>query len=290
MAFVSELFGKAKDMANSFLNGSKNMPPRTSYYVDDEDGMAYQQPQQQPEQQQPYRDMPYQPQQQQQTTYQQPQQPMQQPYQGQPYQQSFQQPAQPKYRTQASYQDQQPVFEQPQVQSQQPNVAFFPNTGFQDGSTGESFSHVERVVQMVSREDMQGIVEFMMNRESVIISCESIASAPEVQRCFDLVSGAAYALGFQITQLSLASKVFLLSPANVMVICDEASNRINGRGSDGTPLRTRRSQRGTAPTASYGEYQEYQPQQEYQDPYEQQPYQYKPREGYGRPTYQSASM
>lgn len=273
MAFFTDMIDRVKDMANGFLNGNRNMPPRTSYYVDDEEGMAYQQPAQMPT------EPSYQPNPQPQMNYQQPRQ---------------QQPAQPTYRTQADYQEQAFGFE-PQPQAQQPNVSYFPNATFQ--SNGEKFMHVERVAQVISREDAHTIVSFMMNNESVIVSCESIASAQEVQRCIDLISGAAYALGCQITQLSLAAKVFLVSPTSVMVMCDEASHRLNGRNADGSPARRAARRSGQAPrqqqpvTENYAEYQEYQqPGNDYQEEYESQPYQPQRSEGYGRPTYQSAAI
>ena len=275
MAFFTEMIDRVKDMANGFLNGNRNMPPRTSYYVDDEEGMAYQQ---QPPAMPP--EPLYQAHPQPQMDYRQPR-PVQ--------------PAQPTYRTQADYQEQAFGFE-PQPQPIQPNVSYFPNAAFQ--SNGEKFMHVERVAQVISREDAHTIVAFMMNNESVIVSCESIASAQEVQRCIDLISGAAYALGCQITQLSLAAKVFLVSPASVMVMCDEASHRLNGRNADGTPMRRAARRSGSASRQqqpaqeNYAEYEEYQqPENEYQEVYEpQQPYQPQRSEGYGRPTYQSAAM
>ena len=276
MAFFSDVIDRVKDVANGFLTGNRNMPPRTSYYVDEEEGMAYQQPAA------PQEPPAYQPQ---------PQMNYQQPYQ-QPTQQAQPQ-QQPRYRTQAAYQDQTFGFEQP-AQQAQPNVSYFPNSSFQ--SNGERFVHVERVAQVMSREDAHTIVSFMMNKESIIVSCESISSAQEVQRCIDLISGAAYALGCQITQLSLAAKVFLISPASVMVLCDEASHRLNGRNSDGSPLRGRTAARRSRPQTqpeNHGEYEEYQQPSapEYQEAYEpQQPYQPQRSEGYGRPTYQSTAM
>lgn len=287
MAFFQDAIDKVKDMANGFLNGRPSVAPRASYYASEEEANAYQQPVKPQPPEPNYQEAPYQGQ-----AYQQPPQmnyPPQQPV----YQP---QPPQPRYRTQAGYADASYGYEQPQPQKppQENNFSYFPNAGFQ-GPNGEKFVHVERVIQMISREGVHLIVTCMINRESVIVSCESIAGAQEVQRCYDMVAGAAYALNCQITQLSLTSKIFLVSPANVCVLCDEGSNRINGRGSDGSPLRARTRRTPGKSNDSYGyqeydrggEYQEY---QEYQDYHEDDPYQAPRREGYGRPTYHSAAM
>lgn len=257
MAFFQDAFDRVKQMTNNFLNGREVQPARASYYADEDDAQAY------------AAGMPQVPP------------PAVDSYQQQPYQQ--QQP----YHQSVPYQ--QPVRQETQMQNAPSNVSYFPNATFTNNA-GENFVHIERVAQMLSREDVHTVVSFMMNKESVIISCESIASAQEVQRCIDLISGAAYALGCQITQLSLTAKVFLVSPNSVCVMLDESSQRMNGRNNDGSPLRSRSARRNTRneqatvpvdqPYDRRGEYQEYQPYQEEPQPQEQ----------YGRPSYYSAMM
>lgn len=289
---------RVKEAANGFLTGRQGIPKRDTYYASEEEAMAYGQGPQMPAQDYHPEMAYYQQQGQPPQGYQ--QQP-QQPYPPQPMYQPQQPPQQPRYRTQAGYQEAPPQAQQPYPpqpsQGAEGNFAYFPGAVFQ-GSAGESYVHVERVSHMLSREDVHTVVQFMMNKESIIVNCESIGSAQEVQRCIDLMSGAAYALNCQLTQLSLASKIFLISPSTVSVLCDEASHRMNGRNGDGTPLRSRGQgaprqrarQQNNAEGYGYpqrAEYQEYQP--EYDDMPQAQPYQ-PVREGYGRPTYQSAAM
>jgi FtsZ-interacting cell division protein YlmF len=227
MAFLRDIANNLRSKADGFLNGRPSIAPRTSYYANDEDAMAYNQTQSATEQ--AYQNAPVQP--------------VYRPSADPHYQdQAYSPHRRTEYRTQAGMQDRRfgtdsYTHADPYAQAAE-NTAYFPNPAFQDAN-GERFSHIERMSHMTSPEDIHAIISFMMNGESVIVNCESIAGAQEAQRCIDLIAGAACALKCQITQLSLSSKVMLISPPAICVLLDEAFSRINGRHPDGTPLRAR---------------------------------------------------
>ena len=156
------------------------------------------------------------------------------PTQQTPYDTGFgQQPYQPTQRLGW----QQPVQAQPQAQdrrrkrdlpaqepAQQPNnVTFFPGS-FVD-QNGVAYVHVERIAQLVSVSACFRIIEFMRNGESVIVNTESIASDADVQRCLDMLSGAAFTLGCTLTRITQVRRAYLIAPNNVMVMEDAAMSR-----------------------------------------------------------------
>lgn len=160
-------------------------------------------------------------------------------------QQGYQQPQQPAYDTgfgqQAWQQPQQtamqPPAQQPQAQDrrrkrdlparepaqQTSNVTLFPGS-FVD-QNGNAYVHVERIAQLVSVSACFRIIEFMRNGESVIVNTESIASDADVQRCLDMLSGAAFTLGCTLTRITQVRRAYLIAPSSVMVMEDAAMSR-----------------------------------------------------------------
>lgn len=228
--------------SNTFLHGETYEP--YDYYGSDEDAQEYASLNEQPVQEEPVQEPYYQP-------YQQPQ---QQGWQGgyqaqQPaaYQQPQQQGWQNSYQPQQQYQQEQPQQWQ-QPQQEEDNVVAFPGT-FQTAG-GRAYAHIERVTQLVSRENCYTIIDFMKNGESVILNIESIQSEQEIQHCIDLLSGAAYTLGCTITKLSSQRRCYLIAPPSVQVLPDEFTQKLNVRRSSGRSNRAR----------SYAENQNQQPQ------------------------------
>ena len=153
----------------------------------------------------------YQAQQYQQQAYQQPQyQPQQeQPgaYQAQQYQQ------QPQQSQQASYQQ----------QAQGSNVVTFP--GMQSTPDGMVYAHVEYIVQLCSRNECRKVIDYIRANASVFLNMEMIADASERQRCVDMLSGAAYALGCALNKISPRG-VYLISSPSVRVMMDNATQKL----------------------------------------------------------------
>ncbi|MCL2867404.1 MAG: cell division protein SepF [Clostridia bacterium] len=243
MASVSDIFYRVRQRANGFLHGRPNLGPRTSYYTDGEDTQYYENTGNQTD---PGYANTYPPQ---------PPYPPQQAYQGAPgyaqqaYQGSAGYPPQPNtrqgtqpppaYRTQAGFQERsvgpEPSFQGSQAES---NFSYFPGAQA-EGVEPQNIMYTQHVSHMMTPADIHKLVEFVRVGEPLIVNCESIPNAQEVQRCIDLLTGAAITSGCVITRLSVTAKVLLISPAAIRVDCDEASNRMNGRNADGSPLRSR---------------------------------------------------
>lgn len=115
---------------------------------------------------------------------------------------------------QTGYQPQQQP-QQPQQSTTQNNISYIP--GCFIGPDGRAFRHSERVAIVTSVGMCYKILEFMRNCESVVFVTEQIADEEELQRCLDLLYGAAYAMGYTLTKVSSKS-VYLLSPSEVLVV------------------------------------------------------------------------
>lgn len=190
---------------------------------------AMQQPMQQPMQQAPWG-----------------QQTMQQPWPQQPQQQfppmggtATQPPVQPNpWPQQPVQQPQQPAgqrfterFRALRKENEQPrqegNISYMPGTFV--GNDGKAYSHVERVAQLVSVSACFRIIEFMRNGESVIVNTESIANEADVQRCLDMLAGAAFTLGCSLTKITQLKRAYLIAPKTVLVMQDVAVSRWSDR-------------------------------------------------------------
>ncbi len=178
---------------------------------------GYQQPMQQTSYQQSYApmDQGYQ-QPMQQTGYQQSYAPMDQGYQQPMQQTSYQQPYAPM--------DQQPAQQAPD------NISYMPGSNFVDEDR-RSYNHVERIVQLVSVAACFRIIEFMRNGESVIVNTESIANEADVQRCLDMLAGAAFTLECSLTKITQVKRAYLIAPKTVLVMQDKSFAHWNERDS-----------------------------------------------------------
>lgn len=98
------------------------------------------------------------------------------------------------------------------------NVAF-------EQPDGSRARHLERVLQLTDLAGCVRVMEFMRNTESVIVNTEAIASEAEVQRVVDILSGAAFTLGYSLTKITMTRRAYLLAPACVCVMQDDRMNR-----------------------------------------------------------------
>lgn len=137
-----------------------------------------------------------------------------------------------------------PNFAQPQpMGAQRPANGFFPGSstpqqtpprsqpsnitpmpGLKQDAEGRAYRHVERIVQLTGLRQCFRIMEYMRNGESVVVITENIANMAEVQRCQDLLSGAAFSLNCSMTKLSSQRYNFLIAP-NAVYVAKEDSNR-----------------------------------------------------------------
>ena len=179
---------------------------------------GYQQPQQQvPQQESMQQAGGYQ------QGYQQPQQqvPQQEPMQqAGGYQQSYQQPQQqPQYQAQqAGYQQQN--YQQPQAS----NVVTFP--GMQSTPDGMVYAHVEYIMFLYKRDECRKVIERIRSNASVFLNMEAIDKISDRQRCVDILSGAAYALGCKLNKLS-NNGIYLISSPSVHVVLENDQAKAN---------------------------------------------------------------
>lgn len=114
---------------------------------------------------------------------------------------------------------------QPQAApAQQDNISYMPGNFV--GEDGTAYSHCERIAVISNVSMCYRIIEFMRNNESVIVSTEQITDDAENQRCLDLLYGAAFAMKCSFTRIA-AKSIYLLAPANVMVVPYEAIRRMS---------------------------------------------------------------
>ena len=119
-------------------------------------------------------------------------------------------------------------WEAPQQSAPADNIVPFPNLFV--GDDGRTYAHVERVAQVLSPAACFRVMEFMRNGESVIINSESIGNEAEVQRCLDMISGAAFTLGCSMTRLTQGNRAWLVAPGSVLVMQDAAVSHWGDRG------------------------------------------------------------
>jgi FtsZ-interacting cell division protein YlmF len=109
-------------------------------------------------------------------------------------------------------------------QEPQGNLRYFPGSYVADDGT--AFRMVERLAQPVSAASCYRLIEFMRNGESIIVNTELIHDEYEITRCLDLLYGAAFTMGYTFTRISSRS-IYLISPANVMVMPYESLRQLN---------------------------------------------------------------
>ena len=227
--------GYQQPVQQAYQQGTGYQQPVQQAY---QQGTGYQQPVQQAYQQGTGYQQPVQQAYQQGTGYQQPmpQQWQQQP-QVQPQQHQYQTPQQRAmgFTPEEENRSQRQSKRQHRAQQPQPvnNIVYMPNTGntgFMDES-GRAYTHMERVVQLVSVSACFRVIEFMRNGESVIVNTENIASETDTQRCLDLLAGAAFTMGSSMTKITQLKRAYLIAPQTVMVMADVAVNNWADRDS-----------------------------------------------------------
>ena len=142
-----------------------------------------------------------------------------------PVQQAGASQAQTGYQ-QAAYQPQQEPVQQAGVYQQQmqgSNVVTFP--GMQSTPDGMVYAHVEYIVQLCSRHECRKVIDYIRTNASVFLNMEMIADGSERQRCVDMLSGAAYALGCALNKISPRG-VYLISSPSVRVMMDNATQKL----------------------------------------------------------------
>ncbi len=199
MAFFQNMMDTLKEKFSSFVQGDEE--PANSYFAA-------------PKDQEQYAQQPAQPQ-----TVQQPQQVFNQPR--QEFQRVFQ------FRPRQDTTPRQTAPQQPQAQESQP-VPQQQNTWQAGGAQqGVRYDHALRVARLTGHLECCNMIPFMKNGESVLVDIEMIASDLERQRCVDLLSGAAYTLGYHMLKAS-AQGVYLIYPDSLYVGADEATKLDNG--------------------------------------------------------------
>ena len=134
---------------------------------------------------------------------------------------------QQQYVQQPEQYPQQPQYTQPQQPEQQyaqpGNVVTFP--GMQTAGDGTVYAHVEYIVQLTSRSQCRTVIDYIRTNASVFLNMEEIDNPSERQRCVDMLSGAAYALGCALNRIS-PQGVYLISSPSVRVMMDNATQRM----------------------------------------------------------------
>lgn len=162
----------------------------------------------------------------------------QQQYQPQPYQQQQQYQQPDPYASQEGYQAPSPYAgsyaqqgmghrsaARAAYRAEAEKVVPFP--GMVSDTAGNTYAHELQILQLRDRDECKSIIEYLKNNCTVAINMDSIANDTEKQRCVDMLSGAAYTLGCQISRISPRG-VYLITPAAVRVQQDEATRRMNG--------------------------------------------------------------
>jgi len=106
---------------------------------------------------------------------------------------------------------------------QQNNVLPFP--GMVRGPEGSYYAHVEYVVLLRSRNECTKVIEYIKANASVFLNMEFIANDSERQRCVDMLSGAAYTLGCNLSKISQRG-IYLISSPSVYVVIDPALQKL----------------------------------------------------------------
>ena len=140
-------------------------------------------------------------------------------------QQGYQQAAyqQEQMQQTGSYQAQQGYQQAGYQQMQGSNVVTFP--GMQSTPDGMVYAHVEYIVQLCNRHECRKVIDYIRTNASVFLNMEMIADGSERQRCVDMLSGAAYALGCALNKISPRG-VYLISSPSVRVMMDNATQKM----------------------------------------------------------------
>ena len=106
----------------------------------------------------------------------------------------------------------------PETVRQEGNISYMPGQFVTEN--GQAYKHVERVAQLVSVAACFRIMEFMRNGETVVVNTEAITNDADVQRCLDMLAGAAFTLGCSLTKITSIKRAYLIAPQSVLVLQD----------------------------------------------------------------------
>lgn len=113
----------------------------------------------------------------------------------------------------------------PQMPQDPGNISYMPDT-FADAN-GMAYRHVERVMQVVGVASCFPVIDFMRNGESVIVNLEAIGNDGEIQRCLDMLAGAAFTLSCSLTRIVSGQRAYLIAPQTVMVMQESGIARMS---------------------------------------------------------------
>lgn len=77
-----------------------------------------------------------------------------------------------------------------------------------------------RITQLHSVQQCYRIIEFMRDQEVLVVNTEPIASDQEVQRCIDMISGAAFTLSCSLTRITRAERAYLIVPSRMEALAE----------------------------------------------------------------------
>ncbi|MBR6030321.1 MAG: cell division protein SepF [Clostridia bacterium] len=117
--------------------------------------------------------------------------------------------------------------ESPAAQPAPDNVIMMP--GVQRDEQGQTWRHREIVAQPVSTATCYRLIEFMRQGMTVIVNTELINDQREVQRCLDLLFGAAFTMNCGFHRIA-ARSLYMITPADVQV--DAYENLRQGSNED----------------------------------------------------------
>lgn len=104
-------------------------------------------------------------------------------------------------------------------QPQQPPASNVTYPAFPGASEGTKLPLI-RITQLHSVQQCYRIIEFMRDREVLVVNTEPIASDQEVQRCVDMISGAAFTLSCSLTRITRAERAYLIVPSGMDALAE----------------------------------------------------------------------
>jgi|GEM_PF-6434995 len=102
---------------------------------------------------------------------------------------------------------------------QQPPASNITYPAFPGASEGTKLPLI-RITQLHSVQQCYRIIEFMRDREVLVVNTEPIASDQEVQRCVDMISGAAFTLSCSLTRITRAERAYLIVPSGMDALAE----------------------------------------------------------------------
>ena len=101
-----------------------------------------------------------------------------------------------------------------------------PMPGLQQDAQGQVWKHREIVAQPTSAATCYRLIEFMHQGMTVIVNTELIADQREVQRCLDILFGAAFTMDCGFHRIA-ARSIYMITPRNVSVDAYENIRQVN---------------------------------------------------------------